>query len=567
MSDSTTLKRNSWRRGRTWRPVLRRHVFENDASSSSDKLIDNIAKCRGESRMDGFAGSIILLMGLAVVFVVAIAGCSTVGNGRSTLVLGRVSEPSVYKGHEFSAILTNCKETQLRAMGGSEVLEETTWTDLVKERFPLDKNQRSGPQVAAVSLSLRDRTRTPVFASFNLDIAQRNEIIGVLLNDKIEAADKRKLIAAARNNFETLPEVPERVVFDRYIPAEDNTNAGAPEWRYFVELEVDLTGTLETADPLMQFSYLGAALRVPDGVQAKFINFSPKAADLYEIAIGQLKASGTITANAKQGGSIGRDITVVDKSKGDVETTQKSTSGGTSELGLALQLNEEFTREIKAGLDVRSAGIHEDGRVFLIELRGTDLQRIAGTYTYEVMMEIESEPQQSGDSKIYYSQPKVRQVQLETRSVGVVRHVVKRGKVGVLNRIPEPMNDDTFHQVIVSDGTTTAWRFREMPRGDRVMAEQELDNLVVRTAHADAAFLVRDRQTKDVKGFGAGKQATFRFDPGTRLTVEFLPIVITGPVVVELAAKVEQVDIPAKGASTVVARYTIEKSISAGGKE
>lgn len=514
--------------------------------------------------MDEFTARALLLFVMVFVSLFVLTACGTVGNGRSTLVLAKKPSGNNYSGDEFAALLTDSDKTQLRAMGAGDQLSQGLWASTVKKRFGGDTTNgvTQPPHVASVSLTVRDRTRTPIFTSFNLDVAQLDEILALLLNNKISNQEKQKLIASARNNYVTLSEVPERVVFDRYVPASAQENAGAPEWRYFIELEVNLTGTLESPDPLTRFSYLAAVLRIPNGIEARFINFEPKVADLYEIAIGHLKTAGSASANAKKGASANQDLTTVDKSQTDIETTSKMSAGATSETGFSLQLNEELTREIKAGLDIRSAGIHQDGKVFLIELRGTDLQRIAGTYTYNVMLEIRSRPRLSEDGTVYFGEPLERALSLETRSVAVVRHVVKRGRTGYLTRVPEPLNDHAFHQVIVADGKAEAWRFRETPRGDRVVTESEPDNLIVRSPYNDATFVIRARGNNGrVIAYGTGTQATYRLDPGTHLTVEFLPIVRTDEAIVELIADSEDVTIPADGASTVVAHYKIGKAI------
>lgn len=497
----------------------------------------------------------IRLLALTMI-IFLISACSTVGTGRNTMVLAKPTDGTKYKGEEFNHMLSETQNTELRAMGVDEPLPLAQWQEL---GIASAGQGNDGSVMRSVSVSLRDRTRTPPFSSLSLDLAEQDEFVKIFLDPSIDNNKKRELIEKARHNFVTLPEVQDRVVFDRYLPIDykDEDFQGAPVWRYFAELEIDLTGSLASPDPLVTFSYLATILRIPDNVDAKFINFSPKEADLYAIAIGQLTSSGALTGNITQGVSGTAETAQTDTTQLGLQNTNESTRSITSQAGLTGTLSEQLTREIKAGLDVRSAGIHDDGKVFLIELRGTDQKRIAGTYTFKVMLEVRSFPTRK--EKVFIAKPDANAIKLETRTVGVIRHVVKRGQVGMIHRVPEPLNDHAFHEVIVEDDAIDVWQFNGLPRGDIIEPEAKPKNVLVRTAHDDAAFYVREIDGK-VIGYGSGKQAAFHIEKDNVAEVVFLPIIRNGDSPFELVAETENIDAPDDGTVTVVAKYQIKRS-------
>ena len=199
--------------------------------------------------------------------VIGLTACSTVGKGRSTLALGKKPDGNIYQGDEFAALLTDEEAPQFRSMGAGRPLDDDKWRSLLAQRFGIQEtNQGSAgrgdnpgpalPHIGSVTISVRDITRTPVFASFNLDAARQDKMVRLLYDDKIAAGAKEKLLRTASNSFATLPEIEERTVVDRYLPSDAEENPGAPLWRYFIELEIDLTGALESRrrGPAVQLS-------------------------------------------------------------------------------------------------------------------------------------------------------------------------------------------------------------------------------------------------------------------------------------------------------------------------
>jgi hypothetical protein len=500
----------------------------------------------------------VIFVVIATLVLVLLPGCSTVGSGNSTIVLAPKPVGNKYKGKEFSSLISSTSDAlELRSTGDGKAFDEAQWKKLIRERFGVTGEQP--PDLGRVSVTVRDRTRTPTFSAKNFDFDREDEVVKILLDPAISDANKSKLIDRARNNFVTLPEAANRVVFDRRYPVEDEDRAGQPQWRYFIELEVNLTGTLESADPSQTFSYLGAALRIPKGIKARFINFSPKEADLYEIAIGQLTSNAKVTGSVTSGGTSGNEGTLVDTSTEGLSDTSKSTSGSTRTTSTGFEISETLAREIKLGLDTRSTGIHDEGKVFLMELRGTDRKRIAGTYSYLVMLEVQSEAMQyEGIPDFIIAEPATSRVDLETRAVGVIRHVVDRGQTGIFNKVPEPLNDDTFNQVVVQDGfIKNAWRFSELPRGDAVTKAQKPENLIVRTGLKEANFYISD-QAGTVLGYGTGTRETFSLATGQEVTVYFMPVIQGDSSIIELTANNQTVTIPQSGAAIVVGDYGVK---------
>ena len=524
--------------------------------------------------------TVLRIAGLGLILCVMLAvltACATIGTGKSTLVLGKKPATSYYNGDEFAMLIASGDKPELRSMGAGKPYKEKKWNALMKERFGVAPGTDSSPilTTAHVSVSVRDRTRTPNFDGFNFDSAKTDEIATLLLNKDLSDEQKAKLLNGVRNNYATRPEVETRAVFDMYVPPDADSgeddgatdHAGVALYRYFIELELDFTGTLQSADPTVRFDYLAAAIRIPNGMDARFVNFAPKEADLFDLTIGQLKSSSSLAANAKQSAtaSVGSDIedtSVENRTKKDTAST-----GATTEYGLSFSLTEELTREIKSALDVRAAGIHQAGKLFILELRSTDQKRISGTYSYKVMLEVRSEPA-IFEELIGISNPKVNDLSLEVRTVGVLRHVVAPGRTGTFNRVPEPLNDKTFHQVVIDEALIDAWSFTNAPRAERLLAEQQPDNLVVRTGFADAMFVVREPGGNgDVLGYGQGKQKSFKVDPKKAVEVVFYPVILIGDPALELAAPPVSTTIPDSGTTTVVGAYSVDTFYAAASKE
>jgi hypothetical protein len=235
-------------------------------------------------------------------------------------------------------------------------------------------------------------------------------------------------------------------------------------------------------------------------------------------------------------------------------------------------LTDELTRDIKSSLEARSAGIMQKGKLFLVELRSNEQRRISGTYSFNVMLEVPSTAQDgpsedkptkneisekkiskgeilrasqpnekcitaevhvaskdgtSEDGILTWtaSQPNVKYIEAEVRLVGIVRHVVKPGKTVSFERVPEPLNDETFRQVVLYDKKVPLWQFPEPPAG------KTNPNLIVYSNIDEARFIVFDETGTKKLMHGTGREAHLSIPSSKaqrKVKVVFLPATIGG---------------------------------------
>ena len=513
--------------------------------------------------------------GVMLLLLAVVVGCTTIGTAKSTLVLAKAPEAKQYHGAEFGNFLTDESTVQLRGTSRGDAFPEKTWFKLISDRFGVDAQQAKtdyyavAPKTANVSVSIRDLSRTPPLDSFNFDLQKVDEISKLLLDRDVADAKRNELIEGIRNHFTILPEVSSRTVLDRY-------DDGVALWRYFIELELDFTGSLQSVDPDARFDYLAAAIRIPGDVDARFVNFSPKEADLFDLTIGQLKSTGSLTASASQAANAKETSVNEDKSVDGVTDKTTTDVGTTTNYGLNFELTEELTRDIKSTLETRSAGIHDDGKLFLLELKGSAAKRVAGTYTYKLMVEVRSEgllldkdgnpvPPDATDVDAIWgvSQPKVDDLRVETRSIGVVNHTLEAGRTGMFSRVPEPLNDQAFKQVIVEEETLDVWQFNAVARAEKLLTQSTPPNLLVKTGHSDAVFYVQDKTAgNEILAVGRGTDAAFSVEREKNLEIVFLPIVKSGDIALEFTADPVPVNIPAGGSRTVVGIYKVGRTFA-----
>ena len=537
--------------------------------------------------------------GVLLLLLAVVVGCTTIGTAKSTLVLAKAPEAKQYHGAEFGNFLTDENKVQLRSTSRGEAFSEKTWLKLISDRFGVDAQQAKtdyyavAPKTANVSVSIRDLSRTPPLDSFNFDLQKVDEISKLLLDRDVADAKRNELIEGIRNHFTILPEVSSRTVLDRY-------DDGVALWRYFIELELDFTGSLQSVDPDARFDYLAAAIRIPGDVDARFINFSPKEADLFDLTIGQLKSTGSLTASASQAANA-KETSVNEDTSVDGVTDKTTTDvGTTTNYGLNFELTEELTRDIKSTLETRSAGIHDDGKLFLLELKGSAAKRVAGTYTYKLMVEVRSEGEllekcgrpiilnnetkqwelkdPNADGKPSeeceketpkpvwgVSQPQIDDLRVETRSIGIVNHTLEAGRTGMFSRVPEPLNDQAFKQVIVEEEVLDVWKFNAVARAEKLLTQPTPpNNLLIKTGHSDAVFYVQDKTAgNEILAVGRGTDAAFSVEREKNLEIVFLPIVKSGDIALEFTADPVSVSVPEGGSRTVVGVYKLGRTFAA----
>lgn len=448
----------------------------------------------------------------------ALSACTVLGTGRSTLVLADPPPTCIYSGNEFKHLIATPGKTRLIGLQGKKAHEDAEW-----ETF---KNKRLGgasADAASIDINIRDQTNTPPLELFNIETVTAADVAKVLTDHTLAAQQKEALLTQLRDNFRSMPETYSRLV-------SHGAENGKLLYYYFPQVTIDLAGTLNTAETLDRFDFVAAAIRIPDNTDVTFINFSPKVADLFAFTLGQLKQSASATASAST-----TNKATVNKPTGASDTG--ASVGG--ELGyggsVSLTLTDELTRDIKSSLETRSAGIMKKGKLFLIELRSNEQKHIAGTYSFNVMLQVPStaEVWHSKDKKTTWTSsiPKVKSIEAEVRVVGIVRHVVKPGKTGTFERVPEPLNDETYRQVVLHDQKVTLWKFTDMP-----ISNVSIDwNLAVYSNIDGASFIVVDQTNGKKLAHGTGREAHLKVDTKSKVKIVFTPAIVGGdkPVVLK----------------------------------
>jgi hypothetical protein len=480
--------------------------------------------------------ALVLLFATAVLLVRR----SSIGTGRSTLVLANPpGAPATFRGTEFDHLIAGSGR-KLIGLRGKAAAKQEKWV--------VFRGSRLGPKdmAARIDVNIRDQTNTPPLDLLNIESVTAADVAKILTNSALTADDKGKLLTQLRDNFRGMPESYSRLV-------SHGIEGGGIVYYYFPQVTIDLSGTLNSAESLDRFDFLAAAIRIPDGNQIRFINFSPKAADLFDFTLGQLKQSASVTANATAGKKGTESNSVVSGQKGGLQAT--NSTGGELNLGGALgfSASDELTRDLKSSLEARSAGILNGGKLFLIELRGNDQKRIGGTYTFNVMLEVPSTLIKTvkGSQTIWTSNPVDTSLTAEVRVVAIVRHIVSPGWTGMLKRVPEPLNDKTFDEVVMRDTTAAIWKFNNVP----LAQVAEATNLIVYTNHENASFTVYNQKTQEVVGHGTGREAHFSVTTPDQLKVVFHPIIVTGSTTEVLVAH-DVTGLAATATATAIGTYT-----------
>lgn len=448
-----------------------------------------------------------------------VASCASVGTGSDTIVLWDPPKPPTEKQPAAPAPawpfdhLIATHDRKVIGLRGKRPATIEQWNKFKKQQYGTTK------PTADLSINARDRTATPPLNYLDIEVVDRSSVAKILSNEKTSIAQKSSLLTQLRDTYRFRPDIFSRSVMNKYSGRQFVMD-------YFPHIEIDFTGSVRRFDANDRFEYLAAAIRLPADQPVKFINVSPKAPDLFQFSLGQLKQTSSLQA-AAQAGETGSATTTdgsTDTTTNDDDSTVSS-SGSESisgdNLGLALtgSVSEEFVNDLKNSLAARSVGIYENGKLLLIELRGNELRRIAGTYSFDVMLQITSEltcanPQSCQEATL--SEPLVPKVTADTRLVGVVRHVEGAGKTGWVNRVPEPSNDDTFHVVEFTDAPLDMWTFTAPPFSKAVAPIAKDIHLTVYANEKDATYYIVDANNGSTIAAGSGLETKFTLPAPTQ---------------------------------------------------
>jgi hypothetical protein len=480
---------------------------------------------------------------LAAGSVLALGGCTTLGSGHATVVLAVLPAAKAYNGTEFGYLIVKPGQSRIVVTHGDPAEGAAHWAAY--------QDKHAGTQDSArMDVTTRDLNVTPPLDPLNIEATNAGDIAKIMSDNTTTLAQKTALVRGLRDNYRQMPEnfLPfvsrqEDVEFDPVThlglgkivaKAGSATSEAVTVYHYYPKVAIDLTGELQTVASLDRFEFLAVAVRLVDPTkQVTFANFSPKPADLFDFTLGSLKQTASASATATPGSSsTAKDTATSTPATGSTQGSERD-SGTTYGANLNLSLSNELTHDLKSSLEGRAAGIVGDQRVFMMQLRGNDQRRIAGTYSYSVMLDIPSIPRRikAKDSTQTYivSNPVVDALTAEVRIVGVVRHVGKMGMTGTFTRVPEPTNDDTYEEVLVSEKTVPLWQLHQNVMVDTEANTTPPPNLVVYTNQDAATFTVyADGPGRTVLARGKGREASLLLKKARQVSIVFDPIVTSG---------------------------------------
>jgi hypothetical protein len=363
-------------------------------------------------------------------------------------------------------------------------------------------------KAAKLSILVRDVETTPLHSP-ELDLEARKAVAGIHTNSNLSKEERMERAQSLSSAYVDVPKVPYRIALKRY-KGDLEVN------HYFPRIQIDFSADLLSDSNLDRFSQLAMLILIPEcefkkGV--RFIDFSPKGADIAEFTRGELTQQSQLTARAT--------------AQAAEPFTKIASLGGE----LSYTATETFVRELKDALEKRTVGIVENGRGFLVQLRAIRQLRIGGTYTFDLMLEIPSLPEITPEVADYYiAEPVSKAVEPEIILLAVVRHVHDRGTTGWINSVPESENDDVYEQVVVEElQNVSVWQFNDIPLGQRRPPPHTF-TARVSTNRKDARFAIFDAKGH-ILAHGTGEEAELSIPNNTGHGIEgelrFLPVVNT----------------------------------------
>lgn len=306
---------------------------------------------------------------------------------------------------------------------------------------------------------------------------------------------------------------------------------------YYPRLSIDFSSNFLSTSVADRLSYLALVIRLHEEASAKsvrFLDFRPKDADIVEFSRGDLTQTLQVQASANVGATGSESVKVTQS-----PTEKTSATGDSAGASTGVTFTEAFATKLLDAIEKRSTGILDDGRTFFADFRALRQIRVAGTYNFDLMLEVPATLKREGASLILESEPVQPEIKADVLLLGVVRHVHDRGRVGVLQRVPESENDHVYEQVVMRTlPGEILWRAPREPWIDTVVPEGPANcGLRVVTNRDDAGFVIQDASGKVIAN-GAGRKAEFSFPRAKdacgealvceSLKVMFLPVVLPG---------------------------------------
>lgn len=423
----------------------------------------------------------------------------------------------------------------------------------IREKYGLSKTDAESFEAAKFSLVVRDRTKTPALIPANHN--ELKELLSLYLDtDKTyEKEGKVEEVNNLKFKLQNSPDLPPRAIPFKFIKKN-----GLWLKYYYPRIQVEFSAKLISPSQLDRFDSLGFLIKIDDEAKenVRFIDFEPKAADFFEYARGQLTQASQVLA--KTGTTIKSS-----KTEEGEPTVERSLSPEGN-----VSMTETFVNELKDSIETRMAGFLDTGQTFFADFRAIKEKRIGGTYSFDLMLEVQSEQRVLGPpdgTQFGISQPKSSLIKADVFMFGVVRHVAKQGFTGWVTRVPEPSNDTVFQQVIITSlPGTILWEFSDLPRGEKIPTKPDEKFIVEIISNRDeATYCVVDSQN-NVLGYGQGRKAKIEITaPKAKANAEvkFLDITLLSEkgTAITLKAAPESLEIPSgkSGSKRIFGNYTV----------
>jgi len=348
----------------------------------------------------------------------------------------------------------------------------------------------------------------------------------------------------------------------------DSCSAAGDIYFYYPRVSVDFSSGFLSTTATDRLSYMAmlVRLREPAGSSQKvrFLDFKPKEADIAAFSRGDLTESAQLQASANAGltGSEGVKVTK--------DSTEKTTgSGNSAGASTGISATETFATKLADAIEKKTTGILDDGQTFFADFRSIRDIRVAGAYNFDLMLEVPSTPsrtvQDGVPSDVLESVPIQTEVKADIFLLGVVRQVHERGRIGVLNSVPESENDHVFEQVVLRViPNQSLWIAPNINYTFPLQFKEPACKLQVVTNREDAGFVVKNGTGSTIAN-GTGRKADLSFPPAEgacgSVSVTFFPVVLTQEgIAIVLEAKAERVDFKDSNQQAVEGTYRpIEK--------
>lgn len=469
------------------------------------------------------------------VFALALSACTSVGSGKDTLIKA-VADPQDIKvlGSVFANYLIEGPkpvkwEDRAVPLTANTQVSESDYTEFLDGKFG-----KPDFQAAALDVTIRNRNSTVPLLPVDVTSLVTSQLADLALNQELTIAERIQTENFLKARFRNVPDISRITTLHHW-------ENGVKVFYYYPRVSIEFSSSLLSAANVDRFDYLGVAVVIKgdeeavNGDRVRFVDWAPKAADFFEFSRGQFTQTAQVQAKASAGvtrtGVTGATGPGIGEGVTDTSTrTRQSNFGveGTATFG------ETFVNLLNESLLSRGSGIHNDGKLFLAELNSEKNRRIGGTYTFDLMLEVPSEPVLAPSGAAYESVPIAGEsaaIIADVYLVANVRHVADRGFTGTINKVPEPENDDTLQQVVYRktppqklwQSLGENWVFPVPSPVEPTLA------VTVNTNREDARFVVRDAANPNrVLGDGSGTKAKVKIlqEPVGDAFVDFLDVIV-----------------------------------------